>query len=314
MSSVDETGALDSGDRSIRAVKAARDGAARIYWQGGTRAVTASEGQQSLELAIGAPLRFELVERFCVGWSDTAGRARPCPDRAMPEGGARCEACSAKHHEPFGFGGAGRRDVRQQHPRSEPHIVYLAAYGYDGGEQLVKVGTAQASRRTRRLREQGARAALVLAECADEAAALRIERAMSTYASDRVHPAVRLRALAAAATEPPDTGALPTILSRRADELRHRLSRGIAGMLVAQPEELTIEQPAVTLPSRLTPIRPETQIAGGLVGCVGGYIAWRTRAGALRAATTRSLSGWRVRELADGELEAEQLELFAVAA
>lgn len=128
-------------------------------------------------IAPGEPIAIELVgARHCQGFVNAAGERTTCPDNgeASEGGNPRCPSCKEKHHASAATVIRGQKSLR---PSPEPHIVYLASI--DGSE--VKVGTSSSDRAAKRLGEQGARSALIIAETDCEAQALAIEKDIATF-------------------------------------------------------------------------------------------------------------------------------------
>lgn len=105
-------------------------------------------------------LRFDVTQRFCVGWRDiTTGERFSCPDHHPVESKyEQCPACQNRTGFNPAFYHATSVSEQQEARNQEPHILYLARFG----NNTLKVGISHAKRGNSRLLEQGARDALIL--------------------------------------------------------------------------------------------------------------------------------------------------------
>ena len=105
-------------------------------------------------------LRFDLSNRYCLGWHDLAtSESQACPNQAVIDPKYdTCPACQKRTGFNPAFYNASSVSPQQEKLNQEPHILYLAHFGDD----YIKVGISRARRGIGRLLEQGARSALVL--------------------------------------------------------------------------------------------------------------------------------------------------------
>ncbi|HEY7348574.1 MAG TPA: DUF2797 domain-containing protein [Ktedonobacterales bacterium] len=164
----------------------------------------------------GLNLLFRLHERLrlCVGYRDRATFKRlPCPQQGEELGSVergpdyarvfQCSACAELEGVPewlrheamprwVGLETPSPAALEQAPYLSEPHVVYLAAFG----PGRVKVGVAIERRVRLRFLEQGAHLGAVIARCPDGFAARRMERALCDLGLiDRVRAASKIRGL-----------------------------------------------------------------------------------------------------------------------
>lgn len=120
--------------------------------------------------------------RYCVGSYDLETlQSFPCPHAYLLESDSRelmCPDCRKRSGFNPAFYHADSISLQQQRYNQQPHSVYLAWFS----PGVVKVGIALARRLETRLKEQGARYAVVIAECdnAYDARALE-ERMVSSF-------------------------------------------------------------------------------------------------------------------------------------
>ncbi|MFC6010864.1 hypothetical protein [Nocardia lasii] len=133
---------------------------------------------------IGTRLAFRISEsgRFCLGYSGFGrGGRHACPRGARAESGRQCEQCRLTEgwsvvHSHRGPLAALPEQVREY--MAQPHHLYIAYFG-DG---MTKVGTASASRRHRRLFEQGALVARFITDSPDGLHVRDLERTVTERA------------------------------------------------------------------------------------------------------------------------------------
>jgi hypothetical protein len=159
-------------------------------------------------------LRLHARHRFCIGYRDRLTFKRlPCPQQGEELGSVergpdyarvfQCSACSELEGVPewlrheamprwVGLETPSASALEQAPYLSEPHVVYLAAFG----PGRVKVGVAIERRARLRFLEQGAHLGAVIARCPDGFAARRMERALCELGLiDRVRAASKIRGL-----------------------------------------------------------------------------------------------------------------------
>ncbi len=164
----------------------------------------------------GLNLLFRLHERWrlCVGYRDRNTYKRlPCPQHGEELGSVergpdyarvfQCSTCAELEGVPewlrheamprwVGLETPSPAALEQAPYLSEPHVVYLAAFG----PGRVKVGVAIERRTRLRFLEQGAHLGAVIARCPDGFAARRMERALCDLGLvDRVRAASKIRGL-----------------------------------------------------------------------------------------------------------------------
>ncbi|MFG1774491.1 hypothetical protein ACGFIX_33340 [Nocardia salmonicida] len=144
------------------------------------------DGTTELLPGIGTRLAFRIADsgRFCLGYHGFGGGRRgrlACPRRARLDAGRQCEQCRINEgwsvvHSHRGPLTALPEQVRDY--MSQPHHLYIAYFG-DG---MTKVGTASASRRNRRLFEQGALVARFITDSPDGLHVRDLERTVTERA------------------------------------------------------------------------------------------------------------------------------------
>ncbi len=164
----------------------------------------------------GLVILFRLRERrrLCIGYRDrTTLKRLPCPQHGEDLGSVergpdyarvfQCSTCAELEGVPewlrheamprwVGLETPSQAALEQAPYLSEPHIVYLAAFG----PGRVKVGVAIERRARLRFLEQGAHLGAIIARCPDGFAARRMERALCDLGLiDRVRAATKIRGL-----------------------------------------------------------------------------------------------------------------------
>jgi len=162
----------------------------------------------------GMPILFRIHERWrlCVGYRErTTLKRLPCPQRGEDLGSIergpdyarvfQCSTCAELEGVPewlrhetmprwVGLETPSPEALEQAPYLSEPHIVYLAAFG----PGRVKVGVAIERRARLRFLEQGAHLGAIIARCPDGFVARRMERALCDLGLiDRVRAASKIR-------------------------------------------------------------------------------------------------------------------------
>ena len=159
-------------------------------------------------------LRLHERQRLCIGYRDRISFKRfPCPQHGEDLGSVehgpdyarvfQCSACAELEGVPewlrheamprwVGLETPSASALEQAPYLSEPHVVYLAAFG----PGRVKVGVAIERRARLRFLEQGAHLGAVIARCQDGFAARRMERGLCDLGLiDRVRAATKIRGL-----------------------------------------------------------------------------------------------------------------------
>lgn len=164
----------------------------------------------------GLPVMFRLHERWrlCIGYRERATMKRlPCSQHGEELGSIergpdyarvfQCSTCAELEGVPewlrheamprwVGLETPSPEALEQAPYLSEPHVVYLAAFG----PGRVKVGVAIERRARLRFMEQGAHLGAIIARCPDGFAARRMERALCDLGLiDRVRAASKIRGL-----------------------------------------------------------------------------------------------------------------------
>lgn len=164
----------------------------------------------------GMPILFRVHERWrlCIGYRErTTLKRLPCPQHGEELGSIergpdyarvfQCSTCAELEGVPewlrheamprwVGLETPSPEALEQAPYLSEPHIVYLAAFG----PGRVKVGVAIERRARLRFLEQGAHLGAIIARCPDGFAARRMERALCDLGLiDRVRAASKIRGL-----------------------------------------------------------------------------------------------------------------------
>lgn len=118
--------------------------------------------------------------RYCIGYYDLETlESHPCPyciHLHKTDKGSECALCRKKSSFNPAFYNASVISPEQSQYNNKPHIVYLAWFC----PGVVKVGIAMSERAVTRLKEQGARYAIVVAQTANALEARRIEKDLSS--------------------------------------------------------------------------------------------------------------------------------------
>ncbi|MFD4430469.1 hypothetical protein [Nocardia sp. NPDC058497] len=148
-----------------------------------------ADGSSELLPGIGTRLAFRVTEsgRFCLGYHGFGGGRRgrqACPRRARVDSGKQCAQCRITEGWSVVHSHRGPLTALPEQVRdyvAQPHHLYIAYFG-DG---MAKVGTASASRRQRRLFEQGALVARFITDSPDGLHVRELERVVSERAGLR---------------------------------------------------------------------------------------------------------------------------------
>jgi hypothetical protein len=285
---------------------------------GATRTLLFATGDE-IALAADGPRR-------CIGAMPPGAEHRQrCPDQAEIEHGEQCERCIQLSQLLPCMICTGERCANPARRKSciQPanHAVYLAAYA----PNMLKVGVARWERRTERLAEQGARAALIIGR-ADGREARQLESAIkwlgagrrkrgldagsahrherdSQAVPDRLSPSERL----AAWSSPFDIPSLQEELALRLTALKRRVP-SYAWLPEAEPVELP-PLPTLAWQPRLLAADDKLRLRGTIVGCYGQTLIVENDLDELVALLPEKLAGLRLRELDLGEQGEEQISL-----
>jgi hypothetical protein len=181
----------------------------------------------------------------------------------------------------------------------ENHAVYLASFGPD----LHKVGVARWERRHERVREQGARAALIIARD-DGQMVRRLEQSIRRIGiPDRISPGAKIAAL----TQRGNPGQLAEELLTALAGVRHR----VRGKWIDTPELLDIPE-FEPLPYRPEAVHPEPgfSLRGTVESLIGQTVIVRRDEAELAALEASALHGYRLRPLEPGEGSSGQMALL----
>lgn len=240
--------------------------------------------------------------RRCIGYrAPGSSHLEPCPDNAFTPRSSQCAACAERAmmlpclrctglrcHNP------ARRDGCVQ---PDNHATYLAAFA----PGIIKVGVSRWERRERRVREQGARAALIIARD-DGQMVRRIEAAVAALGiPDRISPSERVRALY--------EGGEPEVLERELERISAGLRRRLPPSAWLRPPEPVRLEPLVTLDAHPRMLHPRVgePLAGPIRAAAGSLIILE-REDAPVAVELSSLIGFVVEDHAAGAPAASPAE------
>ncbi len=248
--------------------------------------------------------------RLCIGYRDRVTFKRlPCPQQDELLGSVergpeyarsfQCSACAELEGVPewlrheamprwVGLEAPSAQALEQAPYLSEPHVVYLAAFG----PGRVKVGVAIERRKQTRFLEQGAHLGAVIARCPDGFVARRMERALSDLGLiDRVRAATKIRGMYPLLS---DAEAREEIEKTFSYVVRH-LKTEEATFLLPAPEvedfRATFRLEALRAqPERLFPVM-DVPVRGRVVATVGSCAVFERDGGSLWALDMAGLRG-----------------------
>ncbi len=286
---------------------------------------------RSFPIEPGLNLLFRIHERrrLCVGYRERATFKRmPCPQRGEELGSVergpdyarvfQCSTCAELEGVPewlrheamprwVGLETPSPAALEQAPYLSEPHVVYLAAFG----PGRVKVGVAIERRARLRFLEQGAHLGAIIAHCPDGFAARRMERALCDLGLiDRVRAASKIRGLYPLLS---DAEAREELDKTFAYVVRHLKTEETALLLPAP--EVEDFRPAFRLqalraqPERLFPV-VDVPIHGRVLATAGSCVVLERDGGSLSAV---DISGLRGALLSIGRFQGgviSQMDLF----
>jgi hypothetical protein len=202
-------------------------------------------------------------------------------------------------------------EALQQAPYlSEPHVVYLAAFG----PGRVKVGVAIERRRRVRFLEQGAHLGAVIARCPDGFVARRMERALCELGLiDRVRAASKIRGLYPKQSDAEAREELDKTFSYIIRHLKEETELLTAAPEVEDFRPIFRVEALRALPERLFPVL-DVPVRGRVVATVGSCVVLERDGGTLWAL---DLAGLRGALLSIGRLSGgviSQMDLFGNAA
>jgi hypothetical protein len=211
--------------------------------------------------------------RYCTGYRDLATRTTaPCPHKAVVTGKSDlCWSCDQRTGFNPSFYNVERLSLspQQQRYNMSKHVVYLAGFSPD----TAKVGITSEGRTLARLREQGARRAVVLAHTSDAYEARAHEEAIHQwlYLPEQIRSGRKLSLL----SERFDLAAVGGLL----ESLRQRAERELELPALSEPilcfhtdylGDHMLEPPLVDL----TDVSPR-MISGVGLGLVGDILVMR---------------------------------------
>ena len=211
--------------------------------------------------------------RYCTGFRDLATRSSlPCPSRAQISGkSSQCLSCDQRTGFNPSFYNVAREMIspQQQRYNQNEHCVYLAAFSAD----TAKVGISSDGRVLSRLREQGARRAVIVARSSDAYGARAHEEAIHQwlYLPEQIRSGRKLALL----SERFDAEAVTAFV----ESLRSRAERDLELPPLAQPilsfdadylGDNLLEPPLVDM-SEVSP----AMISGVGVGMIGDILILR---------------------------------------
>jgi hypothetical protein len=228
---------------------------------------------QLIDLTV--PFRFNWVlsaERYCIGWMDQTGR-HPCGKANVLENNHdQCFECENKtgFKSASWFGGAPN-DYMQELLKQD-HYIYLAFFP----PNIIKVGTAAAQRRYKRLMEQDALLAMFIAQ-ADGFNIQKLEHYISkelnypeSVSSKHKYKFISQKIAAAKAVE---------MLESACRQITAKVERSQYATWLISPQVVDqTENPFVFYPEleqRITELKAVGSLAGDFVGLRGKYLLLR---------------------------------------
>jgi hypothetical protein len=240
--------------------------------------------------------------RMCIGATPPGQKLIPCPDNIIGISGNQCDNCFSKSKTLPCLRCNGERCAnparREECVQPDNHAVYLAAFA----SGVLKVGVARWERRYERLREQGARTALIIARD-DGQKVRRIEAQIKRCGiPDRLSLGERLSCLSLPANNDTMFGELERALSG--------LKIRIHGSWLDEVETIILpELPSLKITPRLIHPNENFKIRGEILGTAGQIIILLSDGGEYLALDARSFIGYQWRQLDDFEAVNEQLVL-----
>lgn len=126
--------------------------------------LTGYENNKIVNIDLTLPYEFNWVlsdEYFCPGYTNEEGLYHPCPTNAVIEQKYdHCKSCSNKDGFKQAFFFGGEANARMEKHLAQDHFLYLAFFH----PRTIKVGTAAANRKYKRLIEQDALISTFIAE------------------------------------------------------------------------------------------------------------------------------------------------------
>lgn len=296
------------------------------WWQPGAIAVNFRDAKgDDFAVSLEPGCEIELAvsdDRYCSGYRLPLQPVTiPCPHEAVATQGTQCEDCFKRTDLLHCMRCKGERCMSKQWwPDCKPagsHAVYLAAYT----DRDLKVGVAKWDRRMERVAEQGAREALIIAR-ADGLEARRLESAIDRMDAkrrgvevvaqpdqrrikDRLTQSQRL----AAWQTPSERALLLGELHRRLSEIHRRIVNPFF-LKLDDIEELDLpELPTLNPPPRMLHQLGGMKIRGSVDAIYAETLIIDADSGERLALDVKSLRGYKLRPLAEGEDPEGQLAL-----
>lgn len=250
-------------------------------------------------------LKFNLSERFCIGWYDmTTGEDYPCPNNAkIDKKFETCPACQRRTGFNPAFYHSDKVSPQQEARNAEPHSLYLAYMGKD----YIKVGISHGRRGVRRLLDQGARAGLVLETFPTALIARQYES--KSAALQGIHETTPTRTKLALLNEPYDASQAEQRLLDTKRTIEEKISATFSGNDVQLFD--TFYAPGGFPSGTITPLT-DPVISGTIEAFIGDILLARYD-DRLVALPLKQYLGYRV-EITDTllplDLEPEQMQLF----
>lgn len=214
-------------------------------------------------------LQFDATVRYCIGRFDmTTWTDYPCPHQeCIPTKYEQCVSCIKATGFNPAFYNTNDISPQQLSFNAEPHIVYLAYFAPD----CIKVGISNAKRGIGRLLEQGARAAIILAECPSANIARSYEAKATGF--HRIRDSVQLGKKMLLAEKPFDSKQATAILLQYTDELETALNASFShDVLLLDPYYFNQSPPDLHLAINLS---EQSTVIGQPLGMLGSILYCR---------------------------------------
>lgn len=245
--------------------------------------------------------------RHCIGARPPgASSLQPCPDNMTNVSGTQCDRCFTSSVILPCLRCNGERCAnparRNDCVQPENHAVYLAAFA----NGVLKVGVARWGRRWERLREQGARQALIVARDDGQLARRTEKQIQKCGIPDRLSFSERLTCL----SDEPQPEVLWSQLERALEGVQRRVMRA---KWLEEPERMVLPSlPVVPYHPQTWHIHGDTKMRDTITGVAGQILLTRSENDVLKAFDCGQLVGYRWRPIEDDEIVEEQMQMSLI--
>lgn len=264
-----------------------------------------SDDEAYMPLGKTLSLKFDMSQRFCIGWHDMAtGDNHACPEGAtIDKKFELCPACQKRTGFNPAFYNTTAISKQQEARNAEPHHLYLAYMG----EGYIKVGISWHKRGIRRLLDQGARAGIILETFPTALVARHYEAKIARL--EGIHETTSTRTKLALLGLPFDSTHAKAELLAAKQRIEEILAVSFSGTDVLQFDTYYVHG---TFPSGAVTTLHDPAISGTAQALIGDILITNYD-GRLLALPLKQFVGYQV-ELSDKsiplDLEPQQMQLF----